>query len=103
MELSKLYVLRPFHGSGIANLLMERGLEHASRGGAAQMWLCVWERNARAAAFYRRWGFASVGEMLIPWGGVVFRDFVMTRRVTPEAVGYLTEIVAQRNLSRGSD
>jgi ribosomal protein S18 acetylase RimI-like enzyme len=81
IELAKLYVLQPFHGCGIANVLMERGLEQASRSGASQVWLCVWEQNARAAAFYRRWGFASVGEMLIPFGGVVFRDFVMTRRV----------------------
>lgn len=85
IELAKLYVLRPFHGCGIANVLMDRGLEHASLRGASQVWLCVWERNARAAAFYRRWGFARVGEMLIPWGGVVFRDCVMTRRVTPTA------------------
>ncbi len=90
IELAKLYVLRPFHGCGIANVLMERGLEHASLSGASQVWLCVWERNARATAFYRRWGFASVGEMLIPWGGVVFRDFVMTRRVTPTAMPQTT-------------
>lgn len=80
IELAKLYVLRPFHGCGIANVLMERGLEHASLSGASQVWLCVWERNARAAAFYRRWGFTSVGEMSFLWSGVAFRDFVMTRR-----------------------
>lgn len=53
IELAKLYVLRPFHGCGIADVLMERGLEQASRSGASQVWLCVWERNARATAFYR--------------------------------------------------
>lgn len=83
IELAKLYVLRQFHGCGIANVLMERGLEHASLSSASQVWLCVWERNARAAAFYRRWGFVSVGEVLISWSGVVFRDFLMSRRVTP--------------------
>jgi ribosomal protein S18 acetylase RimI-like enzyme len=82
MHLSKLYVLRPFHGCGIANVLMERGLEYASQSGHSHVWLCVWEQNARAQAFYRRWGFSSVGEMLFSWSGVNFRDFVMNRRLT---------------------
>lgn len=94
MELAKLYVLRPFHGCGIADVLMERGLEHARHGGASRLWLCVWERNARAARFYRRWGFAPVGEMSFLWSGVSFRDLVMTRRASPDppqeaySVGY---------------
>ncbi len=83
IELAKLYVLRSFHGCGIANVLMERGLEHASCSGASQVWLCVWEKNARAIAFYRRWGFETVGEMEFLWSGVLFRDAVMTRNISP--------------------
>lgn len=79
IELAKLYVLRSFHGCGIANELMQRGLKHASRSGASQVWLCVWERNARAIAFYRRWGFETVGEMEFLWSGILFCDVVMTR------------------------
>ncbi len=81
IELAKLYVLPPFHGCGIANELMQQGLDHASRSGATQVWLCVWEKNARAIAFYRRWGFETVGEMEFVWSGVLFRDAVMTRQV----------------------
>ncbi len=81
IELAKLYVLKAFHGGGIANTLMQRGVEHAQRFGVTQMWLCVWEKNPRAQAFYRRWGFGTVGDMSIPWSGVVFRDLVMTRHV----------------------
>lgn len=85
IELAKLYVLSSFHGCGIANELMQQGLEHASHTGASQVWLCVWEKNARAIAFYRRWGFEAVGEMEFLWSDVLFRDTVMTRRITPAA------------------
>lgn len=83
MELWKLYVLQRFHGCGIADLLLERGFERAFEGGAAHVWLCVWEHNLRAQAFYRRHGFSAVGDVTHTWAGVSFRDVVMTRRITP--------------------
>lgn len=82
IELSKLYVLRQFYGCGIANQLIEQGLEHASAQGRSQVWLCVWERNERAQAFYQRWGFKTVGNLVIPLDGVPFRDLVMTCSVS---------------------
>ena len=85
IELAKLYILRTFHGTGIADLLMERALEQASRYGVSQVWLCVWQRNSRAIAFYRRWGFSAVGSGTFNWSGVEFRDFVMTRSLTSVA------------------
>ena len=85
MELWKLYVLQRFHGCGIADVLMERGIERATEDGAAQVWLCVWENSPRAQAFYRRHGFSAVGEMPHTWGGVLFRDIVMTRLTAPDS------------------
>jgi diamine N-acetyltransferase len=79
IELSKLYVLRRFHGSGMADQLMEEGLGYANAHGVGIVWLCVWERNPRAQAFYRRWGFNVVGDVVIPLDAVPFRDLVMTR------------------------
>ena len=79
IELSKLYVLSRFHGSGMADQLMEEGLGYANAHGVGVVWLCVWERNPRAQAFYRRWGFNVVGEVVIPLDAVPFRDLVMTR------------------------
>jgi len=78
-ELSKLYVLSRFHGSGMADQLMEEGLGYANAQGLSIVWLCVWERNPRAQAFYRRWGFNTVGEVIIPLNAVPFRDLVMRR------------------------
>jgi ribosomal protein S18 acetylase RimI-like enzyme len=45
------------------------------------IWLGVWERNARAIAFYRRWGFADVGSQSFQLGGDLQSDRVMARRV----------------------
>lgn len=51
------------------------------------MWLCVWERNLRAQAFYRKSGFEVVGDVVIPMIGVPFRDLVMQAELTsPEDV-----------------
>lgn len=86
MEVWKLYVLPRFHGCGIADVLLQRGLERAIERGASRVWLCVWENSPRARAFYRRHGFSAVGETSHTWGGVSFRDVVMTRRVTPHSV-----------------
>ena len=45
IELSKLYVLSRFHGSGMADQLMAEGLDYANAQNVSIVWLCVWERN----------------------------------------------------------
>jgi len=55
------YVDRPWHGRGIAQALMQAVVDTAARRGAQTLWLGVWERNARARAFYRNEGFVDVG------------------------------------------
>jgi len=41
----------------------------------------VWERNARAIAFYERWGFARVGSHPFKLGADEQTDLVMERPV----------------------
>jgi ribosomal protein S18 acetylase RimI-like enzyme len=41
------------------------------------MWLGVWERNWRAQAFYRKWGFRRVGEQTFMLGADAQTDWVM--------------------------
>ena len=48
IELWRFYVDRPFHGRGIAPMLMDRVREVARERGAKTLWLGVWERNDRA-------------------------------------------------------
>ena len=62
LELKRLYVARAWHGRRVAQALMDAALIAARGRGAQTMWLGVWERNARALAFYTRYGFTRVGE-----------------------------------------
>jgi len=61
VELQRFYVDRPAHGTGVAQLLMRAAREAAVQFGGRHLWLGVWERNARAIAFYAKAGFVDVG------------------------------------------
>jgi ribosomal protein S18 acetylase RimI-like enzyme len=82
VELRRIYVDQRFHGHGLAQELMRRVLDLAARHGARQLWLGVWEHNARAQAFYRRFGFTEVGAHTYVVGSDPQRDLVLIRPVT---------------------
>jgi ribosomal protein S18 acetylase RimI-like enzyme len=63
---------------------MTHVFEAALRRGAGAVWLGVWERNARAIAFYRKCGFADVGSQTFELGSDRQQDRVMWRRVRDE-------------------
>ncbi|HYO63128.1 MAG TPA: GNAT family N-acetyltransferase [Pyrinomonadaceae bacterium] len=77
VELVRLYVLRRWHGLGAAKALMRACVEEAHRWGHRTMWLGVWEHNARAQAFYRKWGFRHVGEHVFQLGSDPQTDWLM--------------------------
>jgi diamine N-acetyltransferase len=77
IELWRFYVDQPFHGRGIAPMLMNRVTEVARERGAKTLWLGVWERNDRARAFYVKCGFADVGEHIFLFGTDPQTDRVM--------------------------
>ena len=53
----------------------------ARRRGARELWLGVWERNARAQAFYRKCGFEKVGTQIFVVGTDPQTDHVMMRNL----------------------
>jgi GNAT superfamily N-acetyltransferase len=61
LELRQIYVLRPWHGKGVADSLMEWSLDHARSHGATEIYLTVFDHNERAKRFYSRHGFSEVG------------------------------------------
>ena len=61
VELQRFYLDRSAHGTGVARELMSAVHEAAKELGGRHLWLGVWERNARAIAFYSKMGFAKVG------------------------------------------
>lgn len=76
LELHRLYVDCDVKGAGVAKTLMDEALAWARGKGARVMFLSVWENNARAQAFYRRYGFEHVGEHKFMVGRVADRDFI---------------------------
>jgi len=66
IELRQLYVLKAWHGAGVAGGLMEWAIDCARNGGAPELYLGVFDHNHRAKRFYARYGFEDVG-------GCIFR------------------------------
>jgi ribosomal protein S18 acetylase RimI-like enzyme len=76
IELVRLYVLKEFHGAGVANELMNFALDFARNNGFDLMYLSVWEYNFRARGFYEKHGFANTGiENDFPLGSTPQTDY----------------------------
>ena len=61
VELRRFYIDRAEHGRGVARVLMDEAHAAVRALGGLHVWLGVWERNTRAIAFYRKYGFERVG------------------------------------------
>ena len=61
IELHRFYVDAAWHGGGLAQSLFVEACAAARAFGGSVLWLKVWERNARAIAFYRKSRFIDVG------------------------------------------
>jgi len=60
IELSHLYLFKPWHGQGLAEQLMDWAFTHARARGIDEIWLSVFTENHRARRFYARHGFEEV-------------------------------------------
>ena len=84
IEIARLYSATHLIGAGVGATLMRRCIDEAVARGRRTLWLGVWERNARAIAFYRRWGFTDVGSQYFMLGDDRQTDRVMARHVGEE-------------------
>jgi ribosomal protein S18 acetylase RimI-like enzyme len=78
IELVRFYVDLAHQGRGLAHTLMQAALAAAGQR-RRTVWLGVWERNARAIAFYGKWGFADVGDHVFVLGTDRQTDRIMWR------------------------
>lgn len=81
IELRQLYILRGYHGVGIAHALMDWALGEAERRGASEIYLTVFIENHRARRFYERYGFEPVGRYDFMVGSHADEDIVMRKRL----------------------
>jgi ribosomal protein S18 acetylase RimI-like enzyme len=59
-ELRQLYIYKPWQGLGLADELTRWAMDCARARGATELWLSVFNENARARRFYARHGFVEV-------------------------------------------
>ena len=81
MEVRRIYASQEYIGKGVGKLLMQASIQEARRKGCDSLWLGVWERNPRAIAFYKKWGFNEVGTHIFYVGDDPQRDFIMELRL----------------------
>jgi GNAT superfamily N-acetyltransferase len=79
LELRQLYVATPWHGAGIAPVLMDWVLAQAHARGARALYLTVFTGNVRARRFYARYGFEEVGPYAFMVGNQADEDLIMRR------------------------
>ena len=80
-ELSKMYLLPDFHGTGVSTALMELALATAVEWGVRCVWLGVNQKNQRAQRFYTKNGFKVSGTRTFQVGAGRENDYVMVREV----------------------
>ena len=81
LELERIYSIKEFIGRGVGKELMLACIEEAKQRGCDSLWLGVWEKNPRAIAFYKKWGFVEIGTHMFVLGKDPQRDFVMELRL----------------------
>lgn len=82
MEIKRIYALQDYIGRGIGSQLMKAAIHEARARDCDCIWLGVWERNPRAIAFYRKWGFWEVGTHSFMLGSDPQNDLIMELPLT---------------------
>ena len=77
IELRQLYVLKEWHGAGIAKELTDWFLAEARESGAQEVYLTVYTDNHRARRFYERYGFEVIGPYAFMVGEQADEDLIM--------------------------
>lgn len=62
LEIERIYVLKSFHGKGVAQALYQKAIDIAYEIQVGTVWLGVWEENHRALRFYEKNGFTAFGK-----------------------------------------
>lgn len=79
IEIARIYSVQSALGKGVGPALMRACLDIAFELKKSVIWLGVWEKNPRAIAFYRKWGFEKFGEHIFPIGDDPQTDWLMKK------------------------
>ncbi len=82
IEIERLYADKKYLGKRVGYLLMSECLQYARDNDFQVVWLGVWEHNARAIAFYKRWGFEQFGDHIFMLGNDAQTDILMKKTLS---------------------
>lgn len=82
-ELRQLYILKDWHGVGIAQVLMDWAIAWAKAGGWQDMYLSVFSENPRAQKLYRNYGFEKACEFEFMVGEQADHEFLFRLPLKP--------------------
>lgn len=77
VEISRIYLLKDFQGSGNGRGLLERAIEEGRKSCCDEVWLSVWEYNENAIGFYEKMGFKKNGVHYFDLAGAQHTDHLM--------------------------
>jgi diamine N-acetyltransferase len=79
LEIARIYAAQTSIGKGVGKAMMERCIDIARQKNYGVIWLGVWEKNARAIAFYTKWGFEKFSEHVFMLGNDAQTDWLMKK------------------------
>ncbi|MFD2581352.1 GNAT family N-acetyltransferase [Pedobacter vanadiisoli] len=82
LEIERIYVLKTFHGKGVAQSLYQKAIDIAYEIRVENIWLGVWEQNYRALRFYEKNGFTAFGKHSFWLGNDEQTDLLMKKELT---------------------
>ncbi|WP_293312370.1 GNAT family N-acetyltransferase [Pedobacter sp. UBA5917] len=81
IEIERIYVLKAFHGKGVAQGLYQKAIDIAYEIQVGTVWLGVWEENYRALRFYEKNGFTPFGKHSFWLGDDEQTDLLMKKEL----------------------
>ena len=82
LELHRVYVYRSQQGVGVGRILLSWAIERSRQRGAKNLFLGVWDQNARAIAVYESRGFERVGGYKFRVGDTLDDEIIMRLRLS---------------------
>ena len=79
LEIERIYVSQMYHGRQIGQMLLNKATAIALSQKYKFIWLGVWEKNARAIAFYKKNGFVEFDKHIFQLGNDAQTDIMMKK------------------------
>ena len=81
IEISRIYVFKPFIGKAVGKALMQTAVNFARSHQKDWIWLIAWKENKRALAFYQKNGFEIFAESIFVLGDDHQNDWFLKKRI----------------------